>query len=484
MKQLPAKVIFIGAGPSALFAARRLKQLADSQNRTVKCVFLERESEVGGKCLTFSDKVHPQLKTEWGAGVVAPNYGVVLEAIKEHGIEFEKMMPVAQDTVEVEQLFKSLSFTQKARFAKKLTQELCTFNSDYDVYKKAKQNKTTLHNDLLLPFSDYCKTKGLIYLPMVVKPFVPGFGYGALTKCPTYSVLEYFGKATLPDIMAADKIIHRPPLLTIHGGYQLLMEKIAENKDVRLNTKVSQIVRGTNQVTVHYKQDGKDCVETGDVLVLANSPKNWTSLGLDLTDTERECIQQVEYYRYPVAVYRIKGLPAKQFYFPKAFEESGFGHLALITTRDNRDNPEDGRLCSVYVNLAPNENQYNFDHEALKKELAAIEGVTQVEVVADKIWEDYLSALPWDLRLKLDKEQQASNTMYLGSYALGGFEDVACVAMKATDTINELFTPKPTFEENKVSNNIKNAWNFFTAPYYPPLDSYGQEAKPRMCSIM
>ncbi|MFO2971511.1 FAD/NAD(P)-binding protein [Legionella pneumophila serogroup 10] len=78
MKTLPSKVIFIGAGPSGLFAARRLKEIAKLQNKTVECIFLEREPVVGGKCHTYSDADYPELKTEWGAALVAPNYGVVL----------------------------------------------------------------------------------------------------------------------------------------------------------------------------------------------------------------------------------------------------------------------------------------------------------------------------------------------------------------------------------------------------------------------
>lgn len=485
MKELPSTVIFVGAGPSALFGARKLQQLAQAQNKKIHCIFLEKENVVGGKCHTFTDPRHPALKTEWGAGVIAPNYGVVIEAMKEHHVDFENIMPTAPGTVEIQEFYNNLSLSKKAEFIADLAKELCVFNASYDIYKNAKQHKTSLENDLLLPFMDYCKKRGLEYLPTLVKPFVPAFGYGAVTRCPTYSVLEYLGKLTLPDMLIADRLFNQPPLLGVHGGFQYLMEKMAEGQDVRLNVKVTRIKREANQVTVHYQQNGKNEIVTGNVLVLANSPRNWGSLGLELTDTEIQCIQQLEYYRYPVAVYRIKGLPPQQYYFPNALEERGFGHLALITTRDNRDNPQEGRLCSVYENWPQNDSRSVFDHEALKKELLAIKGVTSVELVEDKIWEDYFSTLPWDLRLKLDRDQQNSNTFYLGSHVLGGFEDVACVAMKATDTMTELFTPQPSFEENNIIKNIKNAWQFFTAPYYPPVASEEKESKPvRRCVIL
>lgn len=485
MKVLPSKVIIIGAGPSALFAGRKLKKIAEQQHKEIELVFLEREDVVGGKCHTYSDPRHPELKTEEGAGAVAPNYGVVIDALIEHEVAYETMVPVAHETVEIEQMFNDLSFADKIGFVKDLMTEMSAFNDDYDVYKAAKQNKRNLPDELLVPFTEYCALRNMRLLPVFVKPFVPGFGYGAITHCPTYSVLEYLGKTTLPDLALEERIFKQPSLLAIHGGFQLLMEQIARTFDVRLNTKITKIDRNPDQVTVHYQHNGIECAETADALVLAISPKNWPSLGMDFTETETKCINQLEYYRYPVAVYKIKGLPSHQYYFPHGLDEPGFGHLALITTRDARPDPKEGRLCSVYVNLPPNHNDYTFDHAALEEELKAIEGVTEVTVVKEKIWEDYMSTLPWDVRLELDRAQQMSNTIYLGSYVLGGFEDVACVANKATDTMSELFMPQPTFQEDLAVKNIKRAYQFFTAPVFPPLHDLNNRVEPATrCSIL
>lgn len=201
---------FYRAYSSGLFAARQLKEIAKLQNKTVECIFLEREPVVGGKCHTYSDAAHPELKTEWGAALVAPNYGVVLDALAEHGIEFEKVMPTASETIEIKQLFEKASSLEKISMEMKLLRELWAFNSDYDVYKKAKQNKKALPDQLLNPFSEYCKLNNMSYLPVLLKPFVPGFGYGDLNFCPAYCVLEYMGKVTMPDILLADQLIGRP----------------------------------------------------------------------------------------------------------------------------------------------------------------------------------------------------------------------------------------------------------------------------------
>lgn len=61
------KVVLIGAGISGLFAARQLiAQGMDARNISI----LEKEARVGGKCVTYSDPIDPEVKTEVGACIV------------------------------------------------------------------------------------------------------------------------------------------------------------------------------------------------------------------------------------------------------------------------------------------------------------------------------------------------------------------------------------------------------------------------------
>jgi hypothetical protein len=293
------------------------------------------------------------------------------------------------------------------------------------------------------------------------------------------------GKMTIPTILLSDKFLRQPPLLSIQGGFQVLMEAMSKNLDIRLGVTVKQIQREDNKVTVRYHQDGIEHTETADTLVLATSPKNWPSLGLDFTVTEQNCVQQLTYYRYPIAVYRIKGIAPKQYFFTNALGDNGVGHVALITSRDNRLEPEDGRLCTIYINLKPNQEEFHFDHEVLKKEIETIEGVTEITVVEEKIWGDYMSTLPWRLRLELDHEQQQRNTFYLGSYTLGAFEDVACVAMKATDTINEYFTSTFTHDEDETAQSMRRSLYFFSSPMVAPVTALNlSQQKESRCVLL
>ncbi|VEG92334.1 FAD-dependent oxidoreductase [Legionella spiritensis] len=486
-KTLPSKVIIIGAGASGLFAARQLEILAKQMDQEIEIVILERENHVGGKCYTYADVNIPDLKTEWGAALVAPNYGPVLDGMKEHNLKFEKVVPTNRKTLEISEILHHLPYQEKIAAEIALGSEVKTFVRDYETYKDAVQNEKNLPQELKRPFYEYAQQRGMKYLPKLLKPFVPGFGYGALSRCSAYSVLEYMGKTTLIDIMLAESVLGQPSLLSIQGGFQLLMEKIAASLDVRLQAEITQIKREDNKVTVTYENNGSTFMEEGDALILATSPLHWPKLGMDLTELEQECVNSLEYYQYPVAVCKIKGLPPQQHFFPNALEEEQFGRIALITTRDNRDEPEGGRLCSIYVNLPPGNQEFKFDYEQIKKDILTIEGVTDIEFLEEKIWPDYMSTLPWELRLQLNEAQQAKDnkTYFAGSYILGGFEDVASVAGRAVNLVNKTWGQK-TYEEDFSMKNVNRAWGFFTRPVYPPVDSKGSQhtPEPRSCCVI
>lgn len=306
-------------------------------------------------------------------------------------------------------------------------------------------------------------------LPLFARPFVPGFGYGDNRDLATFYVLEYFGRYTILDILLAKILLGKQPLLSIKGGYQGLIEKVAEDFDVKTSVHVNKITRSKGQVTVRYQTDKDEQELTGDMLVLATSPLQWPKMGLDTTPTEQSCIDNLSYYRYPVAVCKIKGLPPNQVFFPKALNKEYFGHIALITTRDNRPNPEDGRLCTIYVNLPPGPNEYKMDRSKLIEEVKAIEGVTDMQFLEEKVWDDYMSAIPWELRQKLYQEQLNGNTLHLNSCM--SFEDVAAVANAATDTINEYMGLNLPMVESEYRKNMHRAKEFFfNSKHLQPVD--------------
>lgn len=486
--KLPKKVAIIGGGASGIFMAEQLIKLADEQSEKISIVVFEKESHVGGKCRTYRDGEEPKLCSEFGAGALAANYGIVIDAMKKYGVEFEYMLPTEEGGIELSQLFADLPLSQKAQMAKHLSQELSQLDDAYLDYKNAKDNLLPLPENFETPFSEFCQDQGWQYMQALLKPLVPGFGYGDLTRCPTYSVLEYVGRMTLASMIVNDKILQRPPLLAIKGGFQTLIEQMAKSHDVRTGVNIESINRDNSMVTIKYQQGDNYLEDNFDCLILANSPMNWPSLGMELTKIEKQCVDELTYYRYPVAVVKVQGLPAKQYFFPEALEERGFGHVALITTRDNRHQPADGRLCTIYVNQLPGDNDFDFKKQwpSILQDLEAIDEVTGVDLIEEKYWSDYLPTLSWDLRLLLNKEQASplTNTLYLGAYTLGTFEDVLSNANNAHKIAETLYGNNYTPVENFSWQGVASASLFYKSAYTPMDDSGQQSKEMRGCTIL
>ena len=151
MQRKTNDVIVIGAGPAGLFAARRLAK------NGVHVTVLEKESHVGGKCFTYADQEQPEVKTEWGAAMIAPNYGVVLDAIQEKNIAFEESLPTDRNSVNIVEKFNSLNWMGKIALAASFAVELVRFTYETSCYQYARDHLQTLPPDYESPFATFAK---------------------------------------------------------------------------------------------------------------------------------------------------------------------------------------------------------------------------------------------------------------------------------------------------------------------------------------
>ena len=453
--------IIIGAGAGGLFSARALvKAGIPVTNITI----LEKESRVGGKCHTYTDPSHPELIAEYGASLVAHNYGVVLDAIFEKKIKLEKPLPTELNSLDIVRQFKERRFIGKIKYIAAFTKEYLSFIWLVRQYKRIREHQLPLPPEFELPFLEFAQQKGLTRLNELLRPLVTGFGYGAMQTCPAFAVIEYMGYTTLAGLIPI--VFGRAPFYSIQGGFQTLMEAIAQDFHIIQDANISQIDRN-DQVHVEYVQHNIPHKLTADYLILALSPLHWSTLGLtNLTDIEQQCSQALTYYQYPITLFKIKGYPPQHAFFEKGLQPDGFGTLALITTKDHRKMPKDGRLCTAYINLRQNratqhiptsrgssdtesfldpaDKPQNVGNELtrLTKQLASLPGVTGVEIVDTKIWNDYLSFLPWTLRTALASQQFALPTKTGYINACLSFEDVACIAAQATQLVLDHFCKK------------------------------------------
>lgn len=455
-------VIVIGAGPSGLFAARSLAK------KGIAVTVLEKTAEVGGKCSTYSDKDYPQIKTERGAVLVAPNYGVVLDAIQEKKIDFEEPFPTDANSVNLLTKVNAMSLTEKIVFAAAFASELCRFTYHTACYQVIRSNSQALPPDYELPFSQFAQKYQLENINTLLKTFVTAFGYGLMETCATHAVMEYVGLTSIPALLLSSL---RSGLVNVKGGYQLLMRRIAEDFNVITSAEVMQIHRDETTVMVQYAANGSIHHISADALVLAVSPQHWNKLGMNLTALEQQCVDQVSYFRYPVAVCKLQGYAAKQQFVPHALESKGLRHAALFTTRDNRKTGQ--RLGTTYINLPPKDHAFEFNAEEkaqLAQDLKRDFGAEAVEVLETRIWEDYMPCLPWSLRLELEKSQMqpAKGTLYVGAYAKGGFEDVACVAAQATQAVETFILQQQKTWFSSIGDEMRRMTFFYRQPRLPP----------------
>lgn len=428
-----AKYIIIGAGVGGLFSARALVAAGVA---VTDIIILEKEAVVGGKCHTYRDPQQPTLHAEYGAALIAHNYGIVLDAIFEKKLALEIPLPTNIQDLDFIKQFKAATIFGKLKFLIAFTKELLCYEKHVWKYKCYQKQHLPLPEEFELPFFEFAKRKGLNKFNDLLRPIVSGFGYGAMQTCPTSAVLEYLGYTTIAGMLPA--LFGNGSFYTIRNGFQVLLEAIAEDFLIVKEATIIKIKRD-NGIQVDYIQHATSYSISGNYLILAISPLQWSQLGMNLTKIEKQCLNNLTYYRYPVAICRLKGYPAQQKFFEDNLHPHNFGKLALITTHDKRINPPDGRLCTIYVNLKPGQIPYHSDNSILIKQLHALPQVHEATLLDQKIWEDHMCYLPSHLRSKLQEQQfaAATQTGYVNSCL--SFEDVVCVATQATELIAKQF---------------------------------------------
>ena len=458
-------VVIKGAGISGACAANEFKKMG------YEVTILEKNNYVGGKLKTYQDTSHPGLSAEYGAGVLTHNYPII-DNLLENNIHVEKLLDMRNSTVEVLDELNKLSLFGRLMYSAQFVWQSIKFASSVWTYNVASANlNEKIPSDLEAPFSDYVKTHHLQNVATFLKTLVPGFGYGTYDdeKNYTYKILAYMGYTTLPAIGAS---YHS--LVNVHGGYQQLVEKMLEGCDVKTSVTINRIDRSPESVKVKYiwrnsmGEDIEDEIDA-DLLVDTTSPATWNTSEMKLSPAEQACADQATFFRYPVAICKIKGLPPEQIFVPSAMEKEGFGHAAFLFTRDNRTNPEDGRLFSVYINLPRGNTTYNLDPgskdiETLKQDLLNL-GATDVTLLDSVVWKDYHTTLPWKTGIKLQKEEltKSYSTIHLGGHMPGSFETVAGCSQYAKYAIQRYFNASESFVSTCYRNAMRTI-HFFSMP--------------------
>lgn len=462
-KKQPLRVAIIGGGIGGVTSAIQSKQ------NGMKPTIFEAKATLGGKCFTAHNPNDPNIITEGGAALIAytQNYQPITAFMEHHGIKGLKPFPTKSNGVHIMEVLDSKGLLGKAEFGINFAlQDLRFHHKVVEPYRYARDHAphSLSDPDLELSFAEFAKKHHIELINDFEIPVYTGFGYGHMRDTATFSVAEYMGDGVIPQMAASEALCGESPLRTVEGGFQHLVESMAEDKDIEKHTSttITKIIRSSEGVEIEFTENGIPRKEKFDLLINTLSPYYWSSLGMRLTPEEQACVNKVTFNPYTVGFASVKdlkqtdakgapkALAKEQQFFAAGLDQNKTGEIALFTTQDERDNPEDGRFGTFY--MTPDKRDMKSGPVDVAKEQKQFEEKLQelakknnwsIKLHSMQTWESYMSSLPWKIRVMMDNQQMRSDlrTVYVGPAMLGGFESTACVASQVGRTFQNIIKP-------------------------------------------
>ncbi len=472
-------VIIVGGGIGGVTAAHAcIAKGVPPKNITI----LEKNRRLGGML-----KTDPATGIDMG-GIIASISNPVLQYVTKYAIPVENVLPIEKaclnqmtygtarpsfcDIVKHQAQFgyQALKFSRLAFTHSQMTTADLRRVGDVSVAEFSKQhNLTALHS--------------------MFKPWFTGMGYGDLNKNHYFRMLTYLKYNT-----QFAPFVNRNPgnyIIRMHGGYQQVVEAMAEDLDVRKKVKITRIDRSRrDSVSVTYvnkENPGMPVELTANLLILATPPQAWGTMGLDLTETEQKCMD-VQSSRYPVAICEME-YPPEQVFVPSALEPEGFGHVAFISTNESQSSDTNTRLCTVFMNVHEDDNTFSLaegspGRQTLLDDLRAL-NFGNVTIKATKVWKNYNTRMPFTAGLNLEEEQGNNNTLHATS-ALS-FENVASVIDYVKKIIDNDFKKRFGIAPEQPESIYKSVHTFYSLPRVEPqprttvIEEKPAPVRPRGC---
>lgn len=448
------RVAVIGAGASGLAAAQRL------QEKGFKVTVLERNFQVGGKCLTTRCRTGHGV-VDVGAIQLGIGYSLVNKYRKAVGMSLRKTWPSkslyfeSRDGVSAP-VFRSLSedfWPLKDGFA--IAREARVMSSALDRFKAIQEShfvEIPEGSEFLKPFEEWANDLSLPHFKREYGIWMTAYGYGNLNRIPTYLALSLLNSSY--GLIAMRKA--QLELRMLEGGFGGLLSRMVDHYKLNVKTgvQITEINRASDRVTISYESEKQIRREEFGYLVIASGMESLPSLlGSSMSSIESRLVHDISHSPYDVVVAYIPELEKGGYVLPQFFNT--LGHVVMVSK-----NSSGGEEAVLYIPRAGFQRpSYDEIERVVTKDMSQF-GFNGTKILQVVYWDNYNSHFKTASSYKLLNDLQGKNrTIYIG--AMAEFEIVERAMEHAHRMVNQHIIGE--LEPIEPAGIIGNAKNYLSA---------------------
>lgn len=291
------RVAIIGAGFSGMLAAYLLEK------KGVEVTVFEKEEQIGGHFRTLVSKdLYVELGTVFCFGEQIKELLLELDVRYSERYTYRNFVDAHYEKVE------HLSHEEVAI----LIEELSRLEGLLQAYCPGDKclNYGEIHEDLLLPLSDFLKFHNLETIREVLAPPLSSYGFGNLESLQAYYAFNVFTLETIYSFIKGDK------LLFVDEGVSTVIHKLSQNiSDIRYSIEVKNIEPVGDAVKVET-DFGFECYDK--VLITTKLPRDVIKDAL-----YNELMKKIDTNPYVTCAYEVKGKNIVTTYYKQHLGQKG-----------------------------------------------------------------------------------------------------------------------------------------------------------------
>ena len=291
--------------------------------------------------------------------------------------------------------------------------------------------------ELYQNFKDFAARNKLEPFVHLFEPAIIGYGYGYLDQTPALyylKMLRSLVRFMLKDQLNSTLGLNLGTMKMFDEGYQGFLQKIADDFDVRVNARITEVRREQVEGSIRINITTNKSKETFDRLIISSVPAH-TMEFLDANDEEKEIFSRVRFYHFKVTQFYGQGLPPRgSLIFEDSVSVRGLpGSIGKLAPESN--------IYQAYQMYWGEVSEKELE-QRLEEAVSSIGGKIE-EIVTSETFayfphfseEDLLNLRPYG---RLDRMQGRNGTYYIGG--LFNFESTENTAAYAEYMMNKHFS--------------------------------------------